>query len=280
VPDQEDGSLILLYHYAGRWRANTRGSFGLDLIYGTTAVWSEVVMGRLCNLDILDPALTYVCELVGPLNQVLRKYPTTELFLLTTFQNQDGRWHELPDEETTAWSSRIGLPRPKQHHFLSVEEIRAFLTVQETADPTFEGLVVRDRHNHRWKIKSRSYLCYKGVLDEYGETDNPRLFLPFILQGEDSEFLAYFPKVAGAYNICKARVEGEYRRLRELWEQMRDIAGQKEFAQTVQKKSPFAGLLFTLRKRSPPAEQSERELRQRWRASEPQILDWLRKQMR
>jgi hypothetical protein len=156
----------------------------------------------------------------------------------------------------------------------------AFLQAQETADPTFEGVVVRDQHNHRWKIKSRSYLCYKGVLDDHVETERPRLFLPFILQGGDSEFLAYFPQVAGAYNACKARVEEAYHRLRELWEQTRDIAGQKEFAQAVQKKSPFAGLLFALRKRLPPGQQSEKDLRQLWHTAEPQILDWLKKQLR
>ena len=41
-----------------------------------------------------------------------------------------------------------------------------------------------------------------------------------------------------------------------------------------------AGLLFVLRKRLPSAEQTEKELRQLWQAAEPQILDWLKKQMR
>jgi RNA ligase len=274
---KEDGSLILIYQYRGQWRVNTRGSFGMDVIHSANAIWRDVVLGRLGDPSVLDPSLTYICELTSPLNQVVRKYPATELFLLTTFHNHPEGPRELPDEETASWSGKVGLPRPRQHHFRSESEIRDFLRAQQTADPTFEGVVVRDRHNHRWKIKNRSYLCYKGVVDEHGQTDNPKLFLPFILNGEDSEFLAYFPQVTGAYNACKERVEEAYEQLRELWLRTRAIVAQKEFAQAVQKASPFAGLLFALRKRLPPAEQTEKDLFQLWQLAEPQILDWLKK---
>jgi hypothetical protein len=275
---KEDGSLILVYHYRGHWRINTRGSFGNDPIHRTPHTWREVVSARLGDTARLDPALTYVCELVSPHNPVVRKYAAAELYLLTTFATatSSGDPQELPDEETDARAREAGLPQPQQHHFCSITEIKDWLRKQEIADPTFEGVVVRDRHNHRWKIKSRSYLSFKGVVDERGNTNNPKFFVPFILGGEDAEFLAYFPQVADAYAACKARVDAEYHKLRELWLKTRDIAEQKAFAQAVQKQSPFSSVLFLLRKQVPPSEQTEQDLRRLWRQAEGQVLDWLK----
>lgn len=156
------------------------------------------------------------------------------------------------------------------------EAVKDWLREQETAAPTFEGVVVRDRHNHRWKIKSRSYLSFKGVVDERGITDKPKFFLPFILGGEDAEFLAYFPQVAGAYAACKARVDAEYQKLRALWLKTRDIVDPKAFSLAVQKQSPFISVLFLLRKQVPPERQKEQDLQRLWRQAEGQILDWLK----
>ena len=272
---KEDGSLILLYHYDAAWRVNTRGSFGQDSIYGSPFTWHQLVWQQIADPANLDPALTYVCELVSPYTQVVRRYPETRLHLLTTFRNDSEQPTEQPDEVTRDCGLRTGLARPEQHAFHNVEAIQEWLRQQEVRDPSFEGVVVRDRNNHRWKIKNRSYLSFHGFKhDPLGPT-NPRYLLPFVLTGEDAELLTYFPEVAGPYALLKRAVEEEYARLHALWVNTRDIADQKAFAQAIQKKSPFIGVLFALRK-LPPDQQTDAVLSRLWRESELQILNWIK----
>jgi hypothetical protein len=272
---KEDGSLILLYHYRGKWRVNTRGSFGQDSIHGTCMTWHDLVWERIADPTRLDPSLTYVCEVVSPYTQVVRRYAQPQLYLLTSFTNDPERPQELPDEITQACAVRLGLPRPEQHAFHSVTAIQEWLRQQEVRDPSFEGVVVRDRHNHRWKIKNRSYLSFHGFKHDPDALTNPRYLLPFILNGEDAELLTYYPEVAGPYRRLKQAVEAEFGRLRALWLQTRDISDQKAFAQAIQKQSSFTGVLFTLRKQ-PLEQQTEAALRQLWRQSELQILNWIK----
>lgn len=273
---KEDGSLILIYHYGGAWRANTRGSFGGDNIRGTSFSWRKLVWEQVPDPTKLDPALTYVCEVVSPHTQVVRRYAETRLYLLTTFVNDAEQPHELADEFTRDWAAKLGMARPEQHAFHAVEQIQDWLREQEVRDPSFEGVVVRDSRNQRWKIKNRSYLSFHGFKHDPDALTNPRYLLPFILNGEDAELLTYYPEVAGPYARLKQAVEEEFGRLRELWLQTRAIADQKAFAQAIQKRSPFTGLLFALRKLPPEQQQSEAALQQVWRQSELQIFNWLK----
>lgn len=272
---KEDGSLILVYHYRGTWRVNTRGSFGQDIPRGAPGTWAELVWSRLGDPARLDPALTYVLELVSPYTKVVRRYPDVHLYLLTAFVMGPDDPAEVPHPEADRIAARLGLARPRQHAFQALDQITSWLLQQEVDDPTFEGVVIRDRRM-RWKIKSRSYLgLHLLATDNTG--GNPRLLLPFILNGEDAELLAYFPEIKEVYLGYKARVEAEYDKLKEVWQATRHLKDQKEFALAVLPRTRFASLLFALRKRLPAEQQTEDELRQQWKLAEPQILEWLKK---
>jgi hypothetical protein len=269
---KEDGSLVLLYFFAGTWYANTRASFARDRFYGHEITWPEGIcralgIASLADLEgKLDTGITYVCEFCSPYNTVVRRYPEPVLYLLSAFQRED--------ELTPAEADEIARPpflRPQRYHFTGVEAIKEFLLAQATADPTFEGVVIRDRNNARWKIKSPTYLGLHQMATEGEDAYSPKHLLPFILAGEDSELLTYYPEVRERYLEYKNQVDSAFARLAEVWEAHWQIEGQKEFAQAIQGKTPFVALLFTLRK-THGAQQTREHLRRLWRGSTELIL--------
>jgi hypothetical protein len=133
---KEDGSLILLYAYAGEWHVNTSGSFG----YGpyekdNPETWNRLFW-RTFNesgalVECLDPQLTYVMELCSPATKVVRAYPTPTLFLLSAFSGNEEVSHDKVDLE----SSETGIPRPTYFHFKSIDEVQTFLSRRRRPSP-------------------------------------------------------------------------------------------------------------------------------------------------
>lgn len=274
VQSKEDGSLVLIYYYDGQWHANTRGSFATDLMQSQNFTWREGICKALHVSDLqevdrhLDRSLTYVCEFCSPWNKVVRRYPEPEMYLLTAFRGSvELTWEELDQQE-----SALGLMRtPTRFLFSSIEEIQQMLQEEAANDPTFEGVVIRDRHGHRWKIKSATYL---GLHKMRGEGDNifhPKHLLPFILAGEESELLTYFPECRETYEGLKAKVEQSFAELHDLWAKHWMIEDQKEFALSIKEKTPFTSLLFNVRKRHGKSQNSE-HLKEEWRTASALIL--------
>jgi RNA ligase len=273
---KEDGSLVLFYFFAGAWRASTRGSFAQDKFRDVDLTWHDAfarALGLAAVTDLagrLDESLTYVCELCSPWNTVVRRYPEPVLYLLSAYRGP----HELsPHEVDALLAGRAGalFRRPRRHDFTSVEDVRAFLQQQAATDPTFEGVVIRDRHGSRWKIKSATYLGLHQLGTEGPDAFSAKHLLPFILAGEADELLAYYPQIEADYRAMETKVKDAHARLAEVWEANWQIEGQKEFAQAIQGKTPFTGILFALR-RAHGANQTRERLDQAWRDSAEMIL--------
>jgi hypothetical protein len=267
---KEDGSLVLLFHFAGAWQASTRASFARDTFRDSTLTWQDGIaralrLGSLAELQgRLDERLCYVCELCSPWNTVVRRYPEPVLYLLSAFRGAE----ELEPDAVDDLAGAL-FRRPTRYAFRGIEEVREFLQRQTAADPTFEGVVLRDRHGQRWKMKSPTYLGLHQLTME--GTCGPRQLLPFVLAGEEGELLTYYPEVAEAYRACQEKVAAALARLEEVWEASRGIASQKEFAQAIAGKTPFTGLLFALRK-AHGVNGTREQLRQAWRGSGELIL--------
>lgn len=248
---KEDGSLVLLYNYHGEWRANTRGSFAEDLMQFQNFTWKEAIlraMGLNSYKDIhLDPNLTYVCEFCSIWNKVVRKYPDPKLFLLTAFNGEA----ELTLEDCDGIMSEPGghyFHRPQRFDFNSIEEAQEYLARQAETDATYEGVVLRDQYNHRWKIKSSTYLGLHRLKGEVDNIFNPKHLLPFILTGNADELLLYFPEAEPAFRNTEQKANDAFQQLQAIWEQYHTIPTQKEFALSIVGKTPFTGLLFAIRK--------------------------------
>jgi hypothetical protein len=272
VHTKEDGSLVLLYHFAGRWRANTRGSFGLEKMAFCDFTWQQLFaralgVDTIADLDgRLDPSLCYVCELCSPYNKVVRRYPEPVMYLLTAFRAQA----ELPARQVDALAGSL-FRRPARYDFTSIEQIQSFLKAQTEADPTFEGVVLCDRNGQRWKIKSPTYLGLHRLKGEGGNLFHPKHLLPFVLAGEEDELLTYYPEVKDVFAEVKTKVQAAYGQMQQVWETSWRIPNQKDFAQAILGKTPFTNLLFQLRKQH-GGEQTPELLRQAWRDAGDTIL--------
>lgn len=262
---KEDGSLIILYSYSGRWHVNTSGSFGLGECNFSGKSWAELFW-EVSGIDQkrLDPSLTYIFEMWTPFNKVLRMYPRSFTALLSAFDMVT--LDELTINEADSLASFLGVPRPDHYCFASATDIVSFLQTNAAITPLFEGVVVRDHNNERLKIKSDDYLANHRLFDN-GNVLNPKKMVTFVLLGTKpmGGDLDDFPEVIKVYDKVKLQLDAEYSLLVDIWEQASKIESQKEFAGFALK-SKFANVLFNMRK-TPGL-----TLEDAWRASEELIV--------
>lgn len=271
VQEKVDGSLVLLFYFDGQWHGNTRGSFALDKMgRGIDLTWREgfckaMGISDLQELDRhLDRSITYICEFCSSWNKVVRRYEKPTMYLLTAFTGLE----EIHHDKIGAYDL---FRMPERYHFHGIEEIKDFLVKQSISDPTFEGVVIKDRHGHRWKVKSSTYLAFHAMRGEGDNLYHPKNLLPFILSGEEQELLVYFPEVTDTFIKLKARVNEDYERLVELWQDHKDVVVQKDFALAIKDRTPYTAFLFNVRKKYGPAATPD-DLRKEWSGFGTQIL--------
>lgn len=269
---KEDGSLLIVYHYAGEWHANTSGSFGLGGCGFSGKSWRDLFweVSRIDRAQ-LDPEYTYIFEFWTAFNRVIRTYPAPSAFLLSMFHVST--LAEASAAQADEWAARLAVPRPAHHHFGSLDEITGYLSDLSTRDKTFEGVVVRDCNDERYKIKSQTYLALHHLVDN-GNIFNPKRLVPLVLAGDTDEVVAYVPEVKPHLDRVAATLDSEYASLVDLWLATRDIEDQATFAKSIVGKTKFSGLLFQIRKTKGSAE-GETHLRAKWRESGDLIVKML-----
>lgn len=248
VQSKEDGSLVVLYYFDGEWHANTRGSFAVDNMQFQNFTWREAFCKGLGISGLselkgkLDETVCYICEFCSPWNKIVRRYDQPHMYLLTAFKGIQ----ELSPSEVDGLAGDL-FKRPTLYNFCSIEETQAFLQEQAAGDATFEGVVIRDRHGNRFKIKSATYLGLHKLRGEGDNVWNPKHLLPFILSGEEDELLTYFEEVRDTFYELKCQVQKLYIGVLENWVEYHQIELQKDFALAVKDK-PLASILFQVRK--------------------------------
>ncbi len=276
---KEDGSLFMLFNFEDEWFATTRGSFGGGLVQHYDITWREMAqdalgISSLSELDaILNPRLTYVCEIVGVANKVVRAYTENKLYLLTIFDGLS----ELGFRQVDTLAVDLPFLRPNVFHFKRMDEIQAHIMEIAANDPTNEGVVIRDNENRRWKIKSPTYQAYHRMRGEGDNLYHPKNLLPSILLGELDELFAIFPESEDVATQYKDIVDKEFDVLVSVWESAKHLEVQRDFALAIIGKTPFTGVLFNFRG---AGKDGVRELRKTWIASEGSILKWLMRQPR
>lgn len=267
--EKVDGSLVLFYFYQGEWRVNTRGSYANMGMFNTEwqanyfkmprdFTWQQGILNALGLKSLnelslyLDPSLTYVCEFCSPWNKVVREYSPC-IFLLTCFAGEE----EVGPRDVPLFKT-IG------HYSLrSADEVTEYVNSQPEA--TWEGCVVKDNENRRWKIKNRRYLSLHKMKGANGDAlYNPSTLLPFILEGEGDELLATYPEITECFHHYKGKVEEAYKTLEGIWHLVKDEKDQKDFALLISGETPFTGVLFNCRKNGA-------NLKDEWRKAESHI---------
>jgi hypothetical protein len=275
-----DGSLVLAYHYKGKWYAKTRGSFGDGIVQNGlpdyqpsySQLFWDIMRDKGIDPDkVFDPEWTYVFELCSKYNKVVRTYEKPAAYLLTVVRNETAQ--ELPHEDTDCWARENKVCRVDRHHFSSLEEIKDYIKHLEDTDPTNEGVIICDDKWLRYKIKSSTYLGLHHLLDN-GNLYNPKRLVPWAMKEDPAELLNAFPEVREHFDAVKGKLDEAYSELHSVWEKHYRIEDQKAFAQAIRGKTPFMGILFNLRKkagtRTPsggftPGPQTEKQLRDAWR---------------
>lgn len=265
-----DGSLVLIYHFDGEWRANTRGSFGTKPMLNDWQAeyfkmpkdftWHQAFCRALGIKDVtdlqLDTSCTYVCEFCSQWNKVVRDYPEPKMFLLTRFVGEE----EVGPDGNPAFSKVDIYP------LSTPNDISQFC---ETQDATFEGCVVKDDGNRRWKIKNLRYVALHKLKGANGDAlYNPSTLVPLILANEGDEVLATYPEITDCWHSYKAKVDGAYVELEALWHCVKDEENQKDFAILVEGETPFTDVLFQARRHKTP-------LKDQWLKAENNILKHL-----
>lgn len=260
--NKEDGSLANLHYYKGAWHFTTRGSFGDGKVNDSIFTWKELFDTARVNIGFdyqeLMPEYTYVFEMCSRYNKVVRDYPTPVLYLLSIFEGEK----EL--DWPTAKFVGQSLNPVGERQFANIDEVNRFLTTNSENDPTFEGIVLRDRNNLRFKVKSIKYVELHK-LNNNGNLASPKNLIGFIMDNEIDEVISYFEDIEPTVREMEAKINKAYVHLESVWLKSKNIENQREFAEYVLRETPFSGILFTARK-------TGESVNKIWRESKETIL--------
>lgn len=168
VYDKVDGSLGVLFHYAGKWRVASKGSFT-----STQATWAQRRLdGR--DTSALVPGTTYLAEILYPQNRIVVDYGERRDLVLLAAYGADGtevplaeaavRWRDIGSVVTT-WPA------------MPLDELLA-LTASSTlpggagaTGTDAEGFVLRFASGVRAKAKIAEYVRLHKLLTGVTERD-------------------------------------------------------------------------------------------------------------
>ena len=256
VQEKVDGSLIILYYYAGQWHVATSGSADAGGSVGDGLEWREngirilphpesfaqyfwQTATKCYGPDFHLDAKTdhcYMLELTGPLNRIVVYHEKASLTVLGARRLSD--LQEISAKE--AASHLRGVPAVKEFDLSSVGEIVA--TFEDISPLSQEGYVAHDAVFNRIKVKSPGYVAIHHAKD--GLTT--KAFVEIARSGEVFEVVAHFPEYQPPLEEAKERFQSLLQELQQEYEGIKHIQNQKEFAlQAV--KSRCSGALFAYR---------------------------------
>ncbi|MCX5388645.1 RNA ligase [Streptomyces sp. NBC_00094] len=168
VYDKVDGSLAVVFHYEGRWRAASKGSFT-----STQATWAQ---RRLDAADTtgLTPGVTYLAEILYPQNRIVVNYgDRRDLVLLAAF-DADGTEKPLA-EAAGAWEPVGSVvrvwPAMTVAELVALTESNTLPGGAPATGTDAEGFVLRFASGVRAKAKIAEYVRLHKVLTGVTERD-------------------------------------------------------------------------------------------------------------
>lgn len=168
VYDKVDGSLAVVFHYAGRWQVASKGSF-----ISTQATWAQ---RRLDGKDssALTPGVTYLAEILYPQNRIVVNYGDRQDLVLLAAFGKDGTEVPLADA-APAWRP-IGSvvtvwPAMPLAELLAMTESNTLPGGGAATGTDAEGFILRFASGVRAKAKLSEYVRLHKVLTGVSERD-------------------------------------------------------------------------------------------------------------
>ena len=241
---KEDGTLIFLSYYDGRWIFGTRQNFDvfdaemsselyptfgdllMDVIQKKYPIFDKLLKNK--DNSIFSKLDTYCFELCSRHNRIVIDYPEPKLFLLAAFDLLDGV--ECLDQDMYYLAQHMGVDCPE---FYKMESSEDYSKLVEDFGVQHEGLVIRDKFGQRLKMKSKLYFDLHKTVSN-GAMDREAI-VRLVRKGEQAEFLSYFPDYAEKFAEIEqlvAEASKTISRIRHQTAQQRDEMGwsRKEFA--------------------------------------------------
>lgn len=185
ICEKLDGSLIIVFHYDGRWHAASKGSF-----ISEQAQWAQNWL-TTHNTTRLDPTLTYLAEAIYPGNRIVVDYgPLEELVLLAAYNPADGTEATFGLQRRQQWAP-IGRTATTWGVGDDITELAKQaadnLTMQgdKAHGHDEEGYVIRFTSGQRAKVKLAAYL----VLHKLFTGTNERTIWEVLKSGQDPAIL-------------------------------------------------------------------------------------------
>ena len=159
VQKKMDGSLGILFHYAGRWIMATRGSFESE----QAEAGLKIAQDRY-DLDKFRKDRVYLCEIIYPENRIVVDYQSeSRLVFLSAIK--DGAELDWPAAVELFVESGIGESDIVKTFLMTDCSIEAYHALKREETPNEEGYVIRFCSSKvRMKIKYREYVRLHRLL--------------------------------------------------------------------------------------------------------------------
>lgn len=241
VYTKEDGSLIQMYYYGGKWNVATSGTpDGSGPVADSKYTFAELFWDVWTRLGYSYPNSTDLCyafELCTKYNKVVVAHPNSRIVLHGVRRLSDFReLNPVVEAYQNGWEC------VEIHSLDSWEDIQKVANEKEPSE--HEGFVVCDANFNRAKVKSKAYVAVSRLKDSVGSS--PRNMLDKIRINDCEEFLLHFPEMADDHHEMKYKYERLLGNIEGYYEAIKDIDDRKKFAlkATAQK---FSGALFALK---------------------------------
>ncbi|WP_293913944.1 RNA ligase [Deinococcus sp.] len=232
IEEKLDGSLLVLYPYAGAWQVQSSGlpdaggSLSARTLPPGVSTFADLFWHTFAALGYALPPLpgstsprySLSFELMTPHNEVVVHHTRSRL-VLHAVRNLE----TLVEEDAARWAVRLGYEAVRTYD-LDREGLRAAANALSATEQ--EGFIVRDAAFRRVKVKGEQYVRLSHVKDQW----TPERAGQIVLRGETEEFSAYFPGYAAELAAIQRRLEVRLRDIGGEYERLSGIADQKTFA--------------------------------------------------
>jgi RNA ligase len=232
IEEKLDGSLLVLYPYAGAWQVQSSGlpdaggSLSARNLPPGVFTFAELFWHTFAALgyalpplpDGTGPRYSLGFELMTPHNEVVVQHTRARL-VLHVVRNLD----TLEEEAAEAWAAQLGYEAVRTYD-LSREGLRDAANALSATEQ--EGFIVRDAAFRRVKVKSEQYVRLSHVKDQW----TPERAGQIVLKGEIEEFSTYFPGYADELAAIRSRLDAKTAEISEQYAALSAVQDQKAFA--------------------------------------------------
>ena len=165
IQEKMDGSLGILFYYAGDWHLATRGSFASD-----QAVRGMEILKRDHDLLKFNKEAAYICEIIYPENRIVVTYEGEKIvFLSVMYKMQELSWAQA---KAIMHSSGIKAESIVKTHYYETLSKDLYTYLKDKEEDNKEGFVLRFYpSNYRVKVKFEEYVRLHRILTEISNLD-------------------------------------------------------------------------------------------------------------